>query len=248
MRHQVLWLSQRSPSPTLTTHDYQPHTDLQGIVPNTVDWQPVLILVDSELVGWQEATEGLKSSNATRRIPIFLLSDDANVRNTFYLHGVDMAFSWQDWLQDGQVLVNTYARRPFEHAEALDCECQETLPQRGIEGIERFNRGEYYAQHDLFEAQWMEETRPVRELYRAILQVGVGYYQIERGNYRGALKTLQKSVQWLMMLPDVCQGVNIKQLREESFRVRAELQRLGEDRLHEFDKALLKPVQWVKTE
>lgn len=54
---------------------------------------------------------------------------------------------------------------------------------------------------------------------------------------------LHKSVQWLALLPDVCQGVDVRQLREDSFRVRAELERLGPTRLHEFDRALLRPVQ-----
>jgi predicted metal-dependent hydrolase len=94
----------------------------------------------------------------------------------------------------------------------------------------------------LFEAQWVEEQRPIRDLYRAILQVGVGYHHITRRNYRGAVKTLQKSVQWLLMLPDTCQGVDIKQLREDSFRVRTELERLGAARIHEFDMRLLRPI------
>jgi hypothetical protein len=86
----------------------------------------------------------------------------------------------------------------------------------------------------------------VRDLYRAVLQVGVAYYQIQRGNYRGALKMLQRSVQWLVVLPDRCQGINIARLREDSFRVRAELERLGEMRFSEFDHSLLRGVEWVE--
>jgi len=55
----------------------------------------------------------------------------------------------------------------------------------------------------------MATSGPVRELYRAILQVGIAYYQIERGNHRGALKMLLRSVQWLAMLPDRCQGIDV---------------------------------------
>ena len=83
-----------------------------------------------------------------------------------------------------------------------------------------------------------------RDLYRAILQVGVAYYQIERGNFRGALKMLQRSVQWLHLLPDQCQGIDVAQLRRDSYRVRAELQRLGPDGLAEFDRGLLKCLRW----
>ena len=111
------------------------------------------------------------------------------------------------------------------------------------QGLQAFNRGEFYRQHDLFEAQWVETAGPVRDLYRAILQVGVAYYQIERGNYRGALKMLQRSVQWLFLLPDVCQGIDVAQLRRDSYRVRAELQRLGPARLAELDRGLLKGLR-----
>ena len=69
------------------------------------------------------------------------------------------------------------------------------------------------------------------------------YYQLERGNFRGALKMLQRSVQWLHPLPDACQGIDVAALRRDSYAVRAELQRLGPQRLDEFDRSLLKPLQ-----
>ena len=126
----------------------------------------------------------------------------------------------------------------------LACECGQPLPALATEGARAFNRGEFYRQHDLFEAQWVETGGPVRDLYRAILQVGVAYYQIERGNYRGALKMLQRSVQWLHPLPDSCQGIDVGQLRRDSYAVRAELQRVGPERLSEFDRGLLKKLRW----
>ncbi len=142
-------------------------------------------------------------------------------------------------------LINDIARLPDpEKMKQLDCDCREALPKLAQEGIRKFNAGEYYKQHDLFEEQWMATESPVRDLYRAVLQVGVAYFQIERGNYRGALKMLQRSVQWLVILPDSCQGINVKKLREDSFRVRAELERLGEARLDEFDKSLIQGVDY----
>src|SRR5690606_5454817 len=150
-------------------------------------------------------------------------------------------------LQDNlQQWVTDIARIPDpERIEQLECECQDPLPELAQEGIRKFNAGEYYEQHDLFEEQWMAIETPGRDLYRAVLQVGVAYFQIQRGNYRGALKMLQRSVQWLVTLPDTCQGINIKKLREDSFRVRAELERLGEERISEFDMSLIKDVEYT---
>lgn len=211
-----------------------------------IDRLAALVLVEGDSPGWDKWTAVPKSSPATRRIPIILISANAETRAASATKGADLALS-PDELQKGLLTwIRDYARLPDpERMAQLDCECQEALPPRGVEGLAKFNVGEYYAQHDLFEAQWVETSGPVRDLYRAILQVGVAYYQLERGNYRGALKMLQRSVQWLVILPDICQGVNIQKLREDSFRVRAELERLGETRFHEFDKSLMRGVEMV---
>ena len=89
----------------------------------------------------------------------------------------------------------------------------------------------------------MAEERPVRDLYRAILQVGVAYYQITRGNYRGALKMLLRSIQWLAVLPENCQGVDVGQMRADANRVRAELEAMSASGADNFDRSLLKPVR-----
>jgi hypothetical protein len=70
---------------------------------------------------------------------------------------------------------------------------------------------------------------PVRDLYRAILQIGISYFQIERGNYRGAVKMLLRVRQWLAPLPAVCQGVDVSRLREDVERVYATLADTGPD-------------------
>ena len=91
----------------------------------------------------------------------------------------------------------------------------------------------------------MEEERPIRDLYRAVLQVGIAYYQVTLGNHRGAHKMLLRSLQWLALLPDVCQGIDIASLRADAARVRTELERVGEDGMGNFDYSLLKPVKMV---
>ena len=132
-----------------------------------------------------------------------------------------------------------------ELAAAIRAECDEPLPPEAIEAIARFNRGEYYKQHDLFEALWMRETRPIRDLYRAILQVGIAYYQLERGNWDGAHKMLLRSIQWLVPLPDVCQGIDVGAIKRDAAAVRAELERVGRDGLAAFDQDLIKPIRFV---
>jgi len=224
--------------------------DEPGNYMNTlIETRSAMILIDGEHPEWASFTTAPTTSPATRRIPIVVVADDDDQRAKASVIGADLTFSFADINKGITKLVNDYGRIPDpERTKQLDCECDEPLPQLAIEGVKKFNAGEYYPQHDLFEEQWMETDGPVRDLYRAVLQVGVAYYQIERGNYRGALKMLQRSVQWLSVLPDVCQTINVAQLRDDSYAVRAELERLGEDRLDEFDWSLLKPVVRVESD
>ena len=224
-------------------HQTQP----EGYMKTLIESLAALILVDGESKSWEFWTSVPKASPATRRIPLILVSDDAQQRANAALTGADLAVSKAELLNGLHKLVADYARvRDPEVIKQLDCECQEALPALAQEGVQKFNAGEYYKQHDLFEEQWMKTETPVRDLYRAVLQVGVAYFQIQRGNYRGALKMLQRSVQWLIVLPDVCQGINIKKLRDDSFKVRAELERLGEERLQEFDMSLIQGVELIQ--
>ncbi len=213
-----------------------------------IEQRVAAVLIDGTAPDWDKWTSIPKSSPATRRIPLLLISDDADTRAQASKQGADMALAIADLLANPLAVIAPIARvLTPEYLAELDCQCQEALPPLAIEGVAKFNAGEYYAQHDLFEEQWATMTTPVRDLYRAILQVGVAYFQIQRGNYRGALKMLQRSVQWLVILPDVCQGVDVKQLRDDSFAVRAELERLGETHFADFDQTLIKPLVLIKS-
>ena len=210
-----------------------------------IDERVALVFVDGRGGMWRQQILAAKNNAATRRIPICFVSDERNRRGEAVTCGADLALNWSELGGRINQIISDFARIPDRAAlDKLACKCGQPLPSRAIEGVKEFNRGEYYRQHDLFEAQWVETAGPVRDLYRGILQVGVAYYQIERGNYRGALKMLQRSVQWLALLPDTCQGIDVRQLRRDSNAVRAELQRIGPGRLAELDRRLLKSVKW----
>jgi predicted metal-dependent hydrolase len=104
-------------------------------------------------------------------------------------------------------------------------DCQRALPPHAITGLEYFNAGRYFEAHEELETAWRAEKGPIRELYRGILQVGVAYYHVQRGNYRGALKMLQRCRQWLDPLPDECCGVDLARLRLDFAQVEVELKR-----------------------
>jgi uncharacterized protein len=124
--------------------------------------------------------------------------------------------------------------------------CRGALPEDVLQGLELYNHGEYFEAHEVLELAWRAETRPVRELYRGILQVGVAYYHIQRGNYRGALKMLQRADGWLAPFPERCCGINLGQLRADYQRVELELQRAGPAGIAYFDTRLFKPIHYEK--
>jgi uncharacterized protein len=217
-----------------------------GYIARLTDDSATLILVDGDDADWQFWTATPKVSPATRRIPVLVISVDSARRADALLSGADFVLSPDEITTQLPALVRDNARvLDPAFIKQLEDECGQPLPPLARQGIEKFNAGEYYPQHDLFEELWMQTETPVRNLYQAILQVGIAYYQITRGNHRGALKMLLRSVQWLSMLPDVCQGVNIRQLRQDSYRVRAELERISPDDIAHFDRSLLKPVQLI---
>ncbi|MCY4465720.1 MAG: DUF309 domain-containing protein [Chloroflexi bacterium] len=219
--------------------------DAAAFVPALIENRAALALIDAEHSAAHSLILTAKTSAATRRIPIVLVSADAAARAHAIAAGAELALDWAELAKQLSVIIRELARMPGPEALAqLDCACAQSLPPLAAAGVEAFNRGEYYQQHDLFEELWVATEGPVRDLYRAILQVGVAYFQLERGNFRGALKMLQRSVQWLYLLPDTCQGLDVAALRRDSYAVRAELQRLGADRLGEFDLSLLKPLRW----
>jgi uncharacterized protein len=124
----------------------------------------------------------------------------------------------------------------------LEQACQAPLSEMAQQGLRLFNQGEYFEAHEALEAAWLQDQTPGRELYQGILQVGIAYLQIERGNYIGARKMFLRARQWLDPLPDQCRGVQVAQLRQDARNAEAALRALGGEWIAEFDRALLKPV------
>jgi predicted metal-dependent hydrolase len=122
--------------------------------------------------------------------------------------------------------------------------CNEPLPANAVRGLEYFNMGQYFEAHEYLETAWRDERREIRDLYRGVLQVAVGYYHLTRGNYIGAQKMFSRSRKFLDLLPEVCQGVNLAQLRQDMDRVEAEMTLLGPERVGSFNRSLLKKVEY----
>ena len=119
----------------------------------------------------------------------------------------------------------------------------EGLPDLALKGIEEFNRGEFFECHEYLEEAWMQESGRVRYLYQGILQVGVGFYHLQNGNWRGATGLLRNGTVRLKEFEPVTLGLDVARLVRESERCLRELESLGRERLDEFDATQIPQVE-----
>ena len=239
------WLEFLRSSLSKDSKIYHYHTKHRYISCLTDDLASI-ILVDGNVPDWQFWTVTPKASSATRRIPIVLVRDTTMDQETAQIYGADLWVTTQILLDQLPQIIVQYSRVPTsQQIQDLELACRDSLPTLAQQGLIAFNHGEFYRQHDLFEALWMETQGPVRNLYKAILQVGIAYYHIESGNYRGAYKMLQRSVQWLESLPSSCQGIDLDQFRIDAYAVRDHLACVMRGDIQQFDHAYLKPIKRI---
>jgi predicted metal-dependent hydrolase len=225
------------------------HRDTAAAEPTDllVALQPWLIVLD--LQGnpqWQQFIINAKTSPATRKMPLLVIAPDgdAGSMESAKKAGANAVVTLSAFLADIAGAITKHARVD-ESAELLR-QAQLPLPEMAKQAIEQFNRREFWEQHETFEHVWKDEPGPVRQMYQGILQVGVAYLQIQRKNYIGARKLFQRAWQYLNVLPDVCQGVDIAQLKTDTQAALTELERLGPEGIVEFPDAMFKPVRYAE--
>jgi CheY-like chemotaxis protein len=196
---------------------------------------PVLALLDLNTPGdWEMAIRRCKLRPHTAQTPLIAFGSHVEVETLKRARqaGADHAWARSKMMEDLVALVQRHVQPPVVYPEGWDS----PLSELARHGIDEFNAGEYFEQHEWLEKAWIEEQRPVREMYQGILQVGVGFLQIERGNWAGAIKLLRRGLPRLRTLPPVCQGVDIASFRAASEAIHVELVTLGAERLGEFDR------------
>jgi predicted metal-dependent hydrolase len=127
----------------------------------------------------------------------------------------------------------------------MRAESSEEVPELVLKGIEEFNKGEFYECHEYLEEAWMQEPRRVRFLYQGILQVGVGFYHQRNGNWRGATGLLRNGTIRLKEFEPVTLGIDVARLIRECERCLEELEKLGRERVREFDQTRVPKVEWA---
>lgn len=124
---------------------------------------------------------------------------------------------------------------PQAAAEPKRSRCDDPPPPELLRGIEELNAGRFFEQHETLELLWRATDAPVRDLHHGILQVGVGLYHWQRGNYHGASVLLAEGISRLEPFAPECQGVDVTGLIRDASALRGELVQLGPERMRERD-------------
>jgi uncharacterized protein len=125
--------------------------------------------------------------------------------------------------------------------------CDEPPPRMLLDGIAQFNRGEYFEQHETLELLWRAEPREIRYLYQGILQIGVAFHHLRRLNHHGTVYMLTRGSRYLTPFAPRCQTVDVARLVRDAAAALAEVERLGSDRLAEFDWNLAPIVHFFES-
>jgi uncharacterized protein len=204
-----------------------------------------LVMIDSsaDTVPWLEWVRAAKDDPTTEAVPILAFGShiDVALRNRALSAGVDRYLARSNF-SEGLVEFVAAAVR-----EITADPCSEPLPKGVVRGLEEFNAGQYFEQHETLELVWRAERRPIRDLYRGVLQIGVGCLQVERGNAIGALKMIDRAEKWLQPFRPACQGIDVDRLLEDAARLRAEIERRGADQIDRVDGRLFPKVHFTMT-
>ncbi len=91
----------------------------------------------------------------------------------------------------------------------------------------------------------MQEPGRVRFLYQGILQVGVGFYHLQNGNWRGATGLLRNGTARLEEFEPITLSIDVARLIRECERCLKELEKLGRERVGDFDQTKVPKVEFV---
>lgn len=89
-------------------------------------------------------------------------------------------------------------------------------PPHLVRGLEQWNAGRFYEQHETLEWLWRATSEPVRDALKGIIQSGVGAYHLQRRNRRGALGKWTGAIGYLAPFERLHPyGIDVGHLRQQ---------------------------------
>ena len=108
----------------------------------------------------------------------------------------------------------------------MEDDCGSNPPKKFLEAIDQFNREEYYECHDTLENLWRAEKGGIRNLYKGILQIGVGIYHGRRSNLRGALRLISSGMELTRRFGPFCLGIDVELFLQTNGQLKDELEKM----------------------
>lgn len=99
-----------------------------------------------------------------------------------------------------------------------------TQPPHLVRGLEQWNGGRFYEQHETLEWLWRATPDAVRDALKGIIQSGVGAYHAQKGNRRGALGKWTGAIGYLKPFEGLYPyGIDTGDLRQQVLEARQAL-------------------------
>ncbi len=123
--------------------------------------------------------------------------------------------------------------------------CSDKPTPEMIHAFQQFNAGAYWHQHETLEAVWRAESdESIRNFYKGILQVGVGFHHLTRRNYRGVMKVLTRGINYLRPYAPGCMGVDVQTLIDQASVVLDQVRAQGPEGIDQIDVEHLPRVHY----
>jgi CheY-like chemotaxis protein len=188
-----------------------------GLIRRVAEDPPALILVDlaSETRAAHRSIQSLKTSSATRRVPIVAFGPHVESESLTLARdaGADRVVT-RGQLQSSLAEILRREARPPD-VPAIEEACRQPASATAREGLARLNAGAYFEAHEHLERAVLDDPGAGGTVYRTLLHLAVACLHVERGNWRGAQKMVLRMQPWLVSLPERCRGVNVTDLRRE---------------------------------
>jgi hypothetical protein len=62
------------------------------------------------------------------------------------------------------------------------------------EGIDLYNRGEYFEAHEVLEGPWKQMTGAERDIYQGLIKASAAFHHASRTKWRGAILLLRRAL------------------------------------------------------
>ena len=123
------------------------------------------------------------------------------------------------------------------------------IAPRFLEGIAKFNSGDFYECHDILEDVWFDINPDSndRNFYQGLIHIAVGFYHVtEKSNPTGALLQLNKAIKKLTPFKPSYEKVELNKLLAKIEKCIKEIEKLKNEKVKRFDIKLIPRINFIK--